>query len=311
MPATTLRPLSLGELLDRTFSLYKENFLLFFGMMAWPSVLAVVMSLTMQALQFSALPRAGGGTFSVMKVQTMAGSMILVGLAYWVVYTLALGGTAFAVAEVYLGKTVTISQAYRKVLRRFWGLMGLLLWIGLQLVGIFTLLGVVLVPVMIAAPVVGAVLMFVFIPVFVVVPLYLLLRYAVSVPALMMEDLPVIKAAKRSFQLMKSNVGRAFLLGLLTGIIAYVVMIVFQGPFMVGGMMMAVHGQPPMWMMALGAIMGGIGGALASPLLMIGLVLLYYDIRVRKEAFDLQLMMGPLMENVAGTSTTAATAPSV
>jgi hypothetical protein len=310
MPATTLRPLSLGELLDRTFSLYKENFLLFFGMMAWPSVLTVAMSLTMQALQFAAVPRAGGGGFSVVKFQTMTGSLMLIIVGYWVVYTLALGGTAFAVAEVYLGKTVTISQAYHKVVRRFWGLMGLLLWIVLQVGGIFMVLGVIMVPLMIAAPVVGAVLMFIFIPVFVVVPVYLLLRYAVSVPALIMEDLSVIKAAKRSFQLMKSNVGRAFLLGLLTGIIAYVVMIVFQGPFLVGGMLMAVRGQPPLWIMALGAIMGGIGGALASPLLMIGLVLLYYDIRVRKEAFDLQLMMGPPMENVAGSSTTAATAPS-
>ena len=54
-----------------------------------------------------------------------------------------------------------------------------------------------------------------------------------------------------------------------------------------------------------------LGGALAAPLLMIGLVLLYYDIRIRKEAFDLQLLMGPPIENVSGDSPAAAAAPSV
>ncbi len=65
-----------------------------------------------------------------------------------------------------------------------------------------------------------------------------------------------------------------------------------------------------MWMMGIGSITGALGGALAAPLIMIGLVLLYYDIRVRKEAFDLQLMMEP-PENVGGESPAAAAAPSV
>jgi len=36
MAAIDLRPLSLGEILDRTFSLYRNNFLLFFGITAIP-----------------------------------------------------------------------------------------------------------------------------------------------------------------------------------------------------------------------------------------------------------------------------------
>jgi hypothetical protein len=34
MPELDLRPLSLGEILDRTFTLYRRNFLLFFGITA-------------------------------------------------------------------------------------------------------------------------------------------------------------------------------------------------------------------------------------------------------------------------------------
>jgi hypothetical protein len=40
-----------------------------------------------------------------------------------------------------------------------------------------------------------------------------------------------------------------------------------------------------------------ISGAVAGPLLTIGLSLMYYDLRVRKEGFDLQLMLAALDPN--------------
>ena len=45
MTALDLRPLSLGELLDRTFFLYRRNFLLFTGIAAIPYSLCLVMNL--------------------------------------------------------------------------------------------------------------------------------------------------------------------------------------------------------------------------------------------------------------------------
>ncbi|HEV2350884.1 MAG TPA: hypothetical protein VG028_13675 [Terriglobia bacterium] len=40
-----LRPLSIGELLDRTFSYYRRNFWLFVGIVAAPQVAMVAVSL--------------------------------------------------------------------------------------------------------------------------------------------------------------------------------------------------------------------------------------------------------------------------
>jgi len=57
---------------------------------------------------------------------------------------------------------------------------------------------------------------------------------------------------------------------------------------------MRVQGGLPSWLslgMALSSLAGGI---IAGPLLMIILVLFYYDLRIRKEAFDLQQMMAAL-----------------
>jgi hypothetical protein len=90
---------------------------------------------------------------------------------------------------------------------------------------------------------------------------------------------------------MKGNYLRCFLLLMLTVVITYVSLTIFQGPFYIAMFLTAQHGQVAIWLLSLSSIFGALGGALSAPLIMIGLVLLYYDIRVRKEAFDLQLMM--------------------
>ena len=62
-----LRPMSVGELLDLTFSLYRKRFLLFVGIMAIPQLFALAASLAAQAMQItpaaSADPNNPGGVF--------------------------------------------------------------------------------------------------------------------------------------------------------------------------------------------------------------------------------------------------------
>ena len=53
MDAMELRPLSTGEILDRTFTLYRQNFLLFLGISAIPHVLVLVLNLARVSITFS------------------------------------------------------------------------------------------------------------------------------------------------------------------------------------------------------------------------------------------------------------------
>jgi len=76
--------------------------------------------------------------------------------------------------------------------------------------------------------------------------------------------------------------------------IAYVGAIVFQGPFFMTLMLSARSGHLPEWLTYAFAMSGAIGGAITGPILLIALVLSYYDTRIRKEAFDLQFMMSSL-----------------
>jgi hypothetical protein len=60
------------------------------------------------------------------------------------------------------------------------------------------------------------------------------------------------------------------------------------------GMFMLQGGAPPGWLAFATSISAACGSAVSSPLIMIALVLYYYDQRVRKEAFDLQHMIAQI-----------------
>jgi hypothetical protein len=134
------------------------------------------------------------------------------------------------------------------------------------------------------------------------------LRYAVSIPSLLLENLRVNAAIRRSVQLTKGRKRHIFVAFLLAAIIGYIGVIIFQGPFFLAMMFAARNGQPqmlPAWLTFASATSGAIGGAITGPLLMIVLVLCYYDTRIRKEAFDLQFMMASLDRPQAAPSATS------
>ena len=299
MPGVVLQPLNLGELLDRMFSLYRKNFLLFFGIMLLPSLLAMVWGILMAVLHAPAItPRAGSSAISLTLISGAVGGFVAVLIAYWIVYALALGASTFAVADVYLGRTATIAASYRRIRGRIGRLLWLMVLVTVRVIGIIVLMSLglaLLMPTMISrgpmAGVAALLVMLVLFPVIFVLMVWLILRYSVSIPSLVLEDVRAGQAIRRSVQLMKGNYLRCFLLLLLTVIITYVTLAVFQGPFYVAMILTARHGQVASWLLSLSSVFGALGQALSAPLIMIGLVLLYYDIRVRKEAFDLQLMM--------------------
>jgi hypothetical protein len=304
-----LRPLSLGELLDRTFSLYRKHFWLFVGIMAIPAAFVIperVLLLNFQGTFFTMAP----GRPPVMPSPGFIGGVIAGYLAFMVVfmvvYSVGMGAAASAVADAYLGRTSTVRGSYAKIRAKFWKLLGVVVNIWLRLLGI-------VIPVILAGagltvgitvatgnqnnPIMIAVMMLLFVLIYVAafaLAVWFALRYAVSIPVLMIEDLGVLDTIRRSVFLTRGRRGHIFL-GLLVGtIIAYVGLIVFEIPFTIATMIAAMRGHWPLWLEFTSAGASAIGLALAGPISMIVIVLLYYDTRIRKEAFDLQFMMSSL-----------------
>ena len=319
MAEIELRPLTLGELLDQTFSLYRKHFLLFVGIMAAPMLIVVAMNLLLFGVSETPLPDLNTANTpearqaaALMVWQVLLGVWVM-GLIYWVVYGIALGATTIAVSEVYLGRTTTIRHAYDSIRGKILEIIGLLI---AGIVIIFAaLIGVVFAAGIVAAVAVpfitslgpvwtviaGVIAALALVAVTFGVMILLSLSFSVSLPALMLENAGIIGSLKRSFALTRGRRRYIFVIGLLTTIITYIAAFVFQGPFWLAtAVVWGLEGSVPFWMNSLAAVAGGLGMAVSGPLIMIALVLFYYDLRVRKEAFDIQLMMQAL-DRVSGS----------
>ncbi len=128
MADTQLRPMNLGEILDRTFGLYRKHFKLFVGIMAPPAALAAIGGLVMQYRQAPLLqmqhdtPGVMNAEMIRMVILLIAGSLAFL-LVYWVLYALALGATTCALTSLLKGGRLTIKEAYGSVGDRLLGLL--------------------------------------------------------------------------------------------------------------------------------------------------------------------------------------------
>src|SRR5207253_1709481 len=146
MTVTELRPLSLGELLDRTFSYYRSHFWVFVGIMAIPQVFLVGVELLRQVLTGPARvadmnsPRSGD-LLLTLGVGVIVG-VLIVAVAYAFAYAAALGATTFALSRLHLGQSATIRGAYQSMRGHVWRLLKLLALVWLWIFGPFVLVGV-------------------------------------------------------------------------------------------------------------------------------------------------------------------------
>lgn len=275
-----LRPLSLGEILDRTFSLYRRNFVLFVGITAIPHLLTLALNLCQVFLvRFPATTPFGRPLSTSVSGGLMAfgifGALVAI-IIYLVTYLFSQGATIFAVSELYLGRSTSISESLGRVWGQLANLFGVLLLNGLAVMGGFILL---------------------------IIPgIYIACRLITCVPAALLEDLGPRTSLERSFFLTKDNAGRAFLIYLLYFVLLYSIAFVFALPFGVGIAMSAK--DPAMLRFWTGFLQVGsfLAEVFISPILLIATSVFYYDLRVRKEAFDLQLMMYPSGNVPSGTS---------
>lgn len=231
---------------------------------------------------------------------------------YWIVYAVAEAATTYAVAEEYMGRHSTIREAYGKFRGRFWRAIGVTLSMYIRtllLIILFVLLavgaGAALAVVMNQASVSAK-------PTVALIPIGLTIggfalgllfsaRYTLSLSAVLLEDIEGRAAIRRSVQLSRGRTGQIFVAILLGVVVSYAAAVLFQRPFYLGIALMGATGHLPNWLILALSVSGTIRHTIAAPLLMIVLVLCYYDLRIRKEGFDMQHMMTSLPEpNPAG-----------
>jgi hypothetical protein len=258
MTGLELRPLSLGEILDRTFTLYRRHFLVFIGISGIPQLIVLAFNLARQFM---------GANLGPTSIASNAILMLVSFLAAVFAYLFAQGGTILAVSDLYLGRPASIGGSLRRVAGELAPLFGVIALNGLAIAGATILL---------------------------VIPgIYIACRLLICVPAALIEGRGPRESLSRSFDLTRDNAGRGFLILLLSVVVTYAALILFALPF---GIPLAASIRNP-GMLLFWASMVQVGSTVATvlvrPVLLIATSIFYYDLRVRKEAFDIQFMMNP------------------
>jgi hypothetical protein len=312
-----LRPLSLGELLDRTFSVYRSRFWLFAGLGAISALLQTLIS----AAQLVPMHLAGmSGAFDGARTRTtiptnplatnyLAGigvgvalAFVAVSLLYLLVFVVTQAATVFALSEVYLGKPTTIGQSVRATIGRWYRYLGIGLWQAGSMLWIPAIVliagGVLLATKIPGLTILGGVLIFLGIAAGFPVGVILWLRNSLAVQATVIEGLGVRASMARSKVLTAGAKGRVFVLLLLAVALSYAASLL-QMPLMFFVMFTIARGGKAVASEIAMLLVGFVSHTAVQPVLMIGLSLLYFDQRVRKEAFDLVMLLGPESAPVA------------
>jgi len=267
MATLSIRPMSVGELLDATLAIYRQHFGTLLGTAAVCVGLPAILAPTLLVpIVFADLMTESGNTFrgtTLLMIVTL-----LVGLGTLV----ATAAVIRVISEAYLGLQPTVGDALRFALARLVPLFvaglakTLVIFVGVAIpVLLSALLAVVLGPF-------AVLLFFLAIPVGIV----LVLGYALVTQAVILESLPAPTAALgRSWNLTKGFKGKVFLLG-------FVVFVLLLIPQIVGAMVSFVP--------YVGAAASALIQLMVYPVLPCAFTLLYYDLRVRKEAFDLEYL---------------------
>jgi hypothetical protein len=307
-----LRPLSAGEVLDRTFQLYRARFGMFVGI----ATVAAAIQTAGSALQ------SAGGHWVVAhhrssRIVAIWGSIsTLIGLCITLLaLSVVCAAITRAVIALHREEPTGITQAYREVWPRWFRFVRLSIASGFLslwplLLVVATLAGeITLAPKYKTAQGAGLATTafgFAALEFLVAIPacIWLLCRYALCVAACVNEDTTVRRSLKRSVELSKDLRGRIFLLLLLV----YIVQIIFSGTLIAPTLVILARsrGHIPLGVTIYQLTIGFIAASLTTPIYAIGLTVIYLDARIRKEGYDIELMMqgaGASANPLAGEST--------
>jgi hypothetical protein len=266
-----LRPLGIGDLLDETFRIYRRHFLPFLVAMGVVLVPTIILE---QALRLAIAPPLPmpelGAAPGPLPGSPLPSLLVSIGIFIitFVTDTTIDGAATLLAANAILGRPLSVAEAYRQSLRR----LGRLLWASfLARLKIF----------LFAISIVG---------------LYAALRrylgWALIVPAIMLEDQTASGAPRRSWVLVDKH--RRRMLACWVLILLLQLILINGSEYLIQyGLRLLREGTsanfmaPPTVDMN-AAIVEALTATLFGAIWPIAKTLFYFDLRVRKDAFDLE-----------------------
>lgn len=272
--STPLQPMSFVDILDGMFALYRNHFLLFLGIVA----VYIVIGFGLDLISISVLTGAEPSTGIVIAVFTAIGSFI--------VSFLVVAGLAYASALVYLDRDITAQDALQQAWRRFFSLLGSAILWGLVVGGLFvTIIGIPF-------------------------AIYFSVRWGLYTLPVLFEETTARNALRRSTELVKGTWWRVFGIMLAVSVIAFMISFILEvssgfiltligvakieaaTPWdMIRRLFVPMPNEVGLFAYAIRRFVSVTIAGLAMPIGIIGSMLLYFDLRIRKEAFDIEMQV--------------------
>jgi len=322
-----LRPLGVGELLDGAFTSIRRNPRATLGIAAvLLTISGVITTVVTLALIHAAgpvtLPTAGQH-LTQSQVDHLIGQLLgvflpLAGVSVllsFIVDIILTGLLTVVISRCVLGPNITAADAWRIARPRLPALLGVTLLILCIIGGMWLALGVLLV-ILAAAGAPGGVVALIGVPgalAAVVLTVWFSVMFRMAGPAVVLERERAVPSLGRSWRLVKGSFWRVFGISLLAGLIVLVTTGVLQIPFgllaaLAGGGSGSLAGGGTFFAGAGGnvagviisAVGGIVAGSVARPISAGVAVLLYVDLRMRREGLDLVLQTAAAGEVPAG-----------
>ncbi|MDF6042795.1 glycerophosphoryl diester phosphodiesterase membrane domain-containing protein [Streptomyces sp. JH14] len=298
-----LRPLGVGEILDGAVSTMRAHWRTVLGVTLTVSVIAQIAIILVQRylLPEPAVvdPNATGSEALRQAADSMRSSVIYTAPSTLITLIATLFTTSMltvVISRSVLGRSVTLSEAWGEARPRLLRLLGLTLLLTLMAGGI---MAVGVLPGALMGSVAGVGLAVIGFLAALVVIIWLLVRFCLASPALMLERQSITVSMRRSAKLVRGAWWRTFGILLLTWLLTLIVTLIIAIPFAIIATVVDGHALSAFltgesvefgWPFL---IISGIGDVIVSaityPLSAGVMALLYVDQRIRREALDLEL----------------------
>ncbi|SED25683.1 hypothetical protein [Streptomyces sp. TLI_105] len=298
-----LRPLGMGEILDGAVKTLRTYWRTVLTITVTVAVISQIADILAQRYLVPAPPEVNADATPAEQLQqsvdSAQASLIALGPSLLVTMVASLVSAALltvVISRAILGRPVSLGSAWQEARPRLLQLLGLTLLLAAMAVAIMT---VGLLPGLLIGGAPGVALAFLGGLGAIAAVLWLMIRFSLSSPALMLERRGVVPSLKRSAKLVRGSWWRIFGITLLTQLLIFLFAMIIAIPFTIIGI--AVDGEGFSGLMSGTTttfgwpflIITGIGGVITSaityPISAGVTVLLYVDQRIRREALDLEL----------------------
>jgi hypothetical protein len=304
-------PLSPSEMFERTFALLRENPGLFFGIVLVVIGVEIVVGAVLGGGGFW-MGRFNSGAAPIARALFVAPLAFLGGALIYIFAQIIHGALFVATRAKLANALMTVGDACRLAADKTGRLIGIAILIALRIIGYVVLLDIVAVILVVigfaAAGVhhhfsqnafhyghgpalgfgilLGSFLLAVLIA-YLAALLWVVVRYAVAIPAALAENLPVTDAIHRSISLTRGSKGRLIALYLLVGCVSIAIAALTVPLQLMSGHRGTMHSEG---LLLAAAAIRILSSWVIMAFMGVATTLCYYDLRVRKEGFGMELV---------------------